>query len=536
MKIYCAKLRSHIGGINGILLMVYAFLICLSGIWAKDTISLSYIFTATVIIGVLCFLICPLILRFLAKVKLTSPVPVKDCSGRKKLCVCLSFYFVTLLWFLIFYVIYYPGGFSPDSWEQYTQAITDEYNDWHPVLHTLLAFKLPLTLTGGWLGSVVLFQILVLSAVLSYSFCVIRKYAGMKFTVICMAFVLLNPQLQVIALYPWKDMAFTICTVLLLTFGLQIYLTKGEWVKRPVTAAVFVITIVCTTLIRHNGVLFTVPFALAVLLCVTKKRGLILAVSAIVLFAGIKFPFYSMLNVEAPDQRQVETLGLPMTVIGTVVSQNPDALDEETREFAYRVAPKEVWEEKFHVGSYNSIKWHPDTNNNVIEEYGSVKVISMMLRCFKASPRQALRGLIKLTEGIYSITDSHCDTLIPFIEDNDYGIAHTGNGGFREICVGYLLGMYETLSYVFTYLGIMHLLLVASILAKCKLNKPADWKRILFILPVFAYNFGTSLLLTGNDDIQRFFIYTFPVIPLLLLFIYHQNTERSTDISVTEVV
>jgi hypothetical protein len=82
----------------------------------------------------------------------------------------------------------------------------------------------------------------------------------------------------------------------------------------------------------------------------------------------------------------------------------------------------------------------------------------------------------------------------------------------------------------------MHLLLIASILAKCRLNRLEDWKRILFILPVLAYNFGTALLLTGENDIQRFFTYTFQVIPLLLLFIYHHKNERNTDISVTEVV
>lgn len=536
MKNCFAKLRCYVGGLNGVLLIIYTFLICLSGVLTRDLISLSYILTATIIIGVMCFLICPLILRFLAKVKLTSPAPVKNCSARIKICNGLSAFVFTFIWFLCLYIIYYPGSFSPDSWSQYTQAITNEYNDWHPVLHTLLAFKLPLSLTGGWIGSVVLFQILVLSAVLGYSFCVIRKYAGTKFTAICVAFVLLNPQLQVFALYPWKDTAFVICTILLLTFGLQIYLTKGEWVRRPVNTVGFVIAVVFTTLIRHNAVLFTIPFALAILLCVTKKKGLILAVSAIVLFAGIKFPFYSVLNVEDPDQRQVETLGLPMTVIGTVVSQNPGSLDEETREFAYRVAPKEVWEEMFRDGSYNSVKWNVKTDNSVIEEYGRAKVISMMLRCFKSSPRQALRGLIKLTEGVYSVTASSCTAMIPHIADNDYGITQTGIGSLQNLCCGYFFSATEILGYAFAYLGVMHLLLIASVLSKCKLSRRADWKRILFILPVFAYNFGTSLLLTGAEDIQRFFMYTFPVTPLLLLFIFHQNNERHTDISVTEEV
>lgn len=536
MNISFQKVRSHVGGVNGILLIIYAFVICLSSVLARDVISPTYILTAVIVIGVACFLICPFIMRFLEKIKITSSAAEKEYSGRKKLCTGLAFYFITLICFLIFYFIYYPGCFDVDHLDQYTQAITNKYSDWHPALHTLVFYKLPLTLTGGWIGSIVLFQILLLSAVFSYSFCVIRKYAGIKLTVICMAFVLMNPQLQVLALCPYKDMAFMMCTVLLLTYGLQIYLSRGEWVKRPINTIAIVIVIVCATLVRHNAVLFTVPFALAVALCIPKKRVVIIAIGAIVLFAGIKFPLYSMLNVEKPDQRQIEMLGLPMTVIGTVVTENPDALDEDIKEFAYRVAPEEIWEKRFVDGSYNFVKWNEKTDNSVIEEYGAKKVISMMFRCFRSSPRQALRGLIKLTEGVYSITDSHCDPLIPFIRSNDNGIAHVGNGRFKEWCLGYFFCMYETLGYVFSYLGIMHLLLIASILAKCRLNRLEDWKRILFILPVLAYNFGTALLLTGENDIQRFFTYTFQVIPLLLLFIYHHKNERNTDISVTEVV
>lgn len=536
MKVFLSKMRDHVGGVNGILLMIYVFLIRLTGVFTREVVSPAYILITCLTVGILCFLLCPPILRFFSKLELTGPEKGTGRTWKQKLLTFFTFLVIPLLCFLLLYIVFYPGSYSVDSLDQYTQAITNEYNDWHPVLHTLLFFKLPLALTRGWVGSIVLFQVLIFSAVLAYAFYVICKYAGRKFTVVCMAFVLLNPQLQVIALFPWKDAAFTICAVLLLAFCLQIYFSKGIWVQHPINTAVFVITIVCTTLIRHNAVLFTLPLALAVLLCVTKTRGLIIAVSAIVLFAGIKFPLYSMLNVETPDQRQVETLGLPMTVIGTVVTHAPEALDEETREFAYQVTPKEVWEEKFQDGSYNSVKWDPRTDNQVIEEYGALKVISMMLRCFKTAPRQALCGLIKLTEGVYSITVPSGETLVPYILGNNYGITQTGNEHLKELCLGYFFSMHETLSHVFTYLGIMHLLLLTSVLSKCKLNKPADWKRILFVLPVFVYNFGSSLLLTGADDIQRFFLYTFPVTPLLLLFIFYQNNERNTDISVTEVV
>ena len=96
-----------------------------------------------------------------------------------------------------------------------------------------------------------------------------------------------------------------------------------------------------------------------------------------------------------------------MTIIGAVVTHTPEALDEETREFAYKVAPKEVWEEKYKDGSYNAVKWDDRTNNNVIEEYGTQKVISMMFKSINASKCVALTSLIKLTDANYSLTDDY---------------------------------------------------------------------------------------------------------------------------------
>ena len=73
------------------------------------------------------------------------------------------------------------------------------------------------------------------------------------------------------------------------------------------------------------------------------------------------------------------------------------------------------------------------------------------------------------------------------------------------------------------------MILIVSVLSKCRLKKIKDWKKILFIIPVFAYNFGTTILLTGIDDATRFFCYTYLLIPTLLVFLYRKDDERSSD-------
>ena len=95
-----------------------------------------------------------------------------------------------------------------------------------------------------------------------------------------------------------------------------------------------------------------------------------------------------------------------------------------------------------------------------------------------------------------------------------------------DICNGYSEFVSDKFYDLFMSLGMIHLILILSVLSKCKLSKFSDWKKIFFILPVFFYNFGTTLLLTGIEDSVRFFFYTFLLIPLLLIFIYRTDEVK----------
>ncbi|MBQ9673159.1 MAG: hypothetical protein IJV39_00845 [Ruminococcus sp.] len=523
MKYVAIKLWNYIEGINGLLLIVYSIFIFSTAVITSEHFSIYYLSVALLIMVTLSIIICPIVIRRLSKLNIQNDKLNNENGKANLIFIRILFFVIPLFFFLIYYFAYYPGGFSNDSISQYTQAINDSYNDWHPVIQTLLAFKLPLTLTGGWIGSITLFQIICFSAVLSYSFNTILKQTNLKYTIISMSFVLFNPQLGYIAMYPWKDVSFSIGALLLITYALQICVTKGKWIKSPVNTVLFIITTVLTTLFRHNAVFFTIPLIFAVLFYLTKKRGLIVCLSIIGLFIVIKMPLYSVINVENPGNRQVETLGLPMNIIGAVVTYKPETLDNETREFAYKIAPKEVWEEKYKFGSYNDVKWDDKTNNDVIEEYGSSKVISMMLRCFKNSKGVALTSLIKLTEASYTVSDKYNSIIRPGVETNEFNIAQGGNDRIKELLKGYSDFVSESFPHLFMYLGVMHLILIASILSKYKLNKLRDWKKMLFILPIFVYNYGTTFLLTGIDDTTRFFYYTFLLIPTLLVFLFSKT-------------
>ena len=525
MKKMIKNLWDYINGINGLLIILYVIFILSTHIITGKYFSSYHFLIYFILITLFSIFICPFITGFLSDKKIRHD---EICNNIFKNLLLRKFIFFIVPFgiFLIYYFAYYPGGFSPDSIDQYQQAVKNSYNDTHPAMQTLFTFKLPLTLSGGWTGSIVLFQIVCFSVVLCYSFEVIFQYTGIKYTLFSIVFIVFNPQTGNITMYPWKDISFAMGTMLLLSYSLQIYLTKGKWIHKWSNTVAFSIVWVLTTLFRHNAVLFTVPILFAVLLCLNKKRILIIVLSVILMVVGIKVPLYSVLSVEKPGERQVETLGLPMTVIGAVITYRPELADEETKEFAYKVAPKEVWNENYVFGSYNSVKWNDKTNNNIIEEYGTQKIITMMFNCFKNAPATALKSLIELTKAPYTISDKYNFIIFPGIAENKCGIVSENNLNLMNICNGYSEFVSDKFYDLFMSLGMMHLILILSVLSKCKLSKFSDWKKIFFILPVFFYNFGTTLLLTGIEDSVRFFFYTFLLIPLLLIFIYRTDEVK----------
>ena len=82
---------------------------------------------------------------------------------------------LTILLFLLFYYIaLYPGGSSADAMDQYGQAISNSYKDWHPVIHTFLFYRLP-TFFGDSYDSVIIWQLLIITGILIKTV-ILRKY------------------------------------------------------------------------------------------------------------------------------------------------------------------------------------------------------------------------------------------------------------------------------------------------------------------------------------------------------------------------
>lgn len=229
------------------------------------------------------------------------------------------------------------GAFSSDTIYQYKQAASGRYNDWKPILQTLITYTLPLKLTGR-AEAIVLFQIIEYSCILAYMGYVILKYSGKGYAVFTFLYILLNPVTGNIVVYPWKDVTFAMFVVLLMTFGLQIHITDGHWLDSTRAVLLLDIVLAAATIVRHNVFLFTIPFWVAILIRIEKKRRIQIVLLFTACIIVVKGSVRMALEVPEIWDHIARGMGLPMSVLGNIPKESPESLDEETKEFLYSVA------------------------------------------------------------------------------------------------------------------------------------------------------------------------------------------------------
>lgn len=244
---------------------------------------LSQILALTVLIAV-----CPFLRREISCFKIN----IRDEIDRKEGIIWgASFFVLSFVILCCWYGAYYPGAFSAESLEQYRQVLSGEYHNRTPILQTWITFALPLKLTGK-AGSVVLFQIVEYSAVIAYMLYVILRYGTKRIAALSFVYIMLNPVTGNMAVCPWSDTTFAMFAVLLMTLGFQVHITGGKWLDSKAHGLLLTLVMVLTTFISFRGILFTVPFLIAMLLHIDRKKKIRLLLLFILGVDMIRSCFY----------------------------------------------------------------------------------------------------------------------------------------------------------------------------------------------------------------------------------------------------
>ena len=173
---------------------------------------------------------------------------IKKLNNNKIIKLRILFFIIPFIVFLIYFFAAHPGGFTNDTLNQYNQSLNNQYNDWHPVIHTLIFFKIPMLLTNNYISSMTLFQIIICSLILSYVFYTIYKYTSLKYTIISILFIVLNPNICNIMMFPFKDVAFGYGALLLITILINTIYTNNKYLENKFILILLIITLALTTL------------------------------------------------------------------------------------------------------------------------------------------------------------------------------------------------------------------------------------------------------------------------------------------------
>ena len=466
------------------------------------------------------------------------------------------FFLINLAIFSVYLYAAWPGCALFDMIYQWSEAQRAQFTDWHPAIHTMMIWCL--TRICDKFQFVLIFQAVIFMWVNS-SLCHEISQLGLSKKLSKWAFFLTiaSPATCSLMMTIWKDISFAISVLGLTEILVLTYFSDGRWIKSNSHAVIFGVVLALASMLRHNGILFTLPFA-AVFAHLFRRKETTKYIArafaiAICLFAFVKLPLYSYLKVSPHPQAQAEMCGLPMTVLSEIFVKNPSVLDEETKDFLLSIEDHDTWKARYVSGSWNSIKYlSSDKNlrtmraNREIDIFSPQKICVKALKCGILDPENTLNALINLTglawkvtafsdrlSQIYPITDQNISKYVVLteccsreneensnvnegiFEGNPLMKRSTHDSIFKGILQIFIIA-YSIMFCVFWRPGIYLLLLILSAFFSFHRLR---WNAFLIISPILAYNFGTMLLLCGPNDFRFFFcetLITFPYIFALL--------------------
>lgn len=244
--------------------------------------------------------------------------------------VC-SFGICMLCW-LPYFLYHYPGIMTPDSINQFEQALgLIPYSNHHPLVHTLLIksfYHFGLLFTSDMtvaFSFYTFFQMCFMAFCVSYLMKTLSVF-NIKLSVcfLLTLFYALVPYNAVFVVTIWKDILFA---GFVLLFGCSMLVLIRS--IKPSTLALFILSGIMICLMRSNGwygFLASVPFLLFHYR--TKAKVFFPALAAIVFAAAIvKYPVMNACHVIRPDL--IESLSIPTQQIAAVICNDRELTDKQ---------------------------------------------------------------------------------------------------------------------------------------------------------------------------------------------------------------
>ena len=227
--------------------------------------------------------------------------------GSSKRFAWVYFALPMLVIWLFYWLVFYPGFMSSDSFSQWQQMETGFYMDWHPPIHTMTNWLI----TRVWHtpAAVSLVQLIAMSGVLGWGLAVIRRLGTPAWLTWLTSFILaLSPANSTMAIVLWKDIPFSIAICALSIILLEMITSRGKWLDKKFNWIMFGVLLTLVALYRQNGILVSIGSGILLLISYRnywKKAALALLLFA-TLFGVTKMGFFRLLNISSNDKARYQ--------------------------------------------------------------------------------------------------------------------------------------------------------------------------------------------------------------------------------------
>ena len=348
------------------------------------------------------FLILHLVWRKLTDAQIAKKAPPKI---RKWEFLVYGLLTIGMLTFAV--LAHYPVSvINNDTLVQYDQALNNEYENWHPVLQTWFAYKLPWLFAPSLVFSTI-FLGMIITAILMY-FCYFcrKNFLNFGWTLLLLLLMILNPSFMTYAVSTGKDTIYAWMVFLSTLFLIQIAMTNGAWLKSPWTKIAFILATLGVLCFRHNGL---VPFVLmyvglAVAYRPLRKFSVFSAIIILLGFFTLTGPVYRLLGI-SPSGGLSESVGLMMGQIMYYHHNAPEDFSEEELAVLNDVADLSIWQEKYNARDFNDIKQDERVWDNYTENTSKNMgaLIGIWWRQTWRHPKMFWRSYLNITSPIWEI-------------------------------------------------------------------------------------------------------------------------------------
>lgn len=332
-------------------------------------------------------------------------IPPKG-KGSYKYCL-LIFAIIVVLW-LPYFLIYYPGNLSPDSFSSIYQSIgTYPYNNHHPIVFTLLVqFFIKFGMMFGNLNFAVacfsFTQLIALAGLLSYTVYWLKKKGTPGYILILITlFFSLNPVIAMYSITMWKDVIFAGWILLLMLHLYDVIESNGSLYDSAKGLFVLAVLSIVVSFSRNNGlyIVIAVLVSLAVYFRKYYKRLLPVFLSIILFIAIIQGPIYNLLGIN--QSNFAESVGLPLQQIAYTLDQNGPTNKQQV-EFINNILPVETITEVYKPYSSDYIKFNPSFNNEFLNN-NKFEFLKTWLSILPSNFTRYVKAWLMQTTGYYHI-------------------------------------------------------------------------------------------------------------------------------------